>query len=190
MTILDAKLYKPREGGPTFPLKHRLTRLAWGIVWNGLGTWTPVPFHGWRRFLLNAFGARIDPTAKVYPHVRVWYPRNLAMARFSCLARDVNCYCMDTITLGEYALVSQGAHLCGGTHDVDDPDFPLIAKPISIGDNAWVAAEAFVGPGVTIGSNAVLGARAVTVKSLAEGMIYAGNPARPIRARSTAGSDG
>ncbi|UWU72837.1 hypothetical protein N2602_30970 [Bradyrhizobium sp. NC92] len=91
---------------------------------------------------------------------------------------------MDLISIEPFALVSQRAHLCAGTHDVDDPDFRLVTKPIHIGRNAWVAAEAFVGPGVTVPRNAVLGARAVAMKDLEEGKIYAGNPARLLRSRS------
>lgn len=183
MTPLDSKMSRSREGGASFPLSHRLFRLAWGIVWNSFGIWTPVPMFGWRRVLLLCFGARIDPTAKVYPGVRVWFPPNLQMGRFSCLGLDVTCYCMAPIRLGDFALVSQGAHLCGGTHDIDDPHFQLIARPISIGDNAWVAAEAFVGPGVSIGTGAVLGARSVCFRSIDPWKVHAGNPAKFIRAR-------
>ncbi|RYH07520.1 MAG: putative colanic acid biosynthesis acetyltransferase, partial [Alphaproteobacteria bacterium] len=70
-----------------------------------------------------------------------------------------------------------------GTHDVDDPLFQLRAYPIVIGPKAWVAAESFVGPGVTVGEGAVLGARGVTVKDLPEWTVSAGNPARRIRER-------
>lgn len=187
MTLLDAKQSNPREGGPSFSLKHRLLRLVWGIVWGLSGRWTPVPLHGWRRFLLRCFGAQIDRTAKVYPGVNVWYPPNLTMAPYACLASNVNCYCMDRIELGKYALVSQGAHLCAGSHDIDNPEFQLFTKPILIADNAWVAAEAFVGPGVTVGEYAVLGARAVTFKNLAAMTVYAGNPAKPLRQRRFSG---
>ncbi|WP_442869419.1 hypothetical protein [Bradyrhizobium sp. CCBAU 11430] len=94
---------------------------------------------------------------------------------------------MDTITIESFALVSQRAHLCAGSHDVDDVDFPLVTEPIRIGAHAWVAAEAFVGPGVTVHPHAVLGARAVTVKDLDEANIYVGNPAKFLRARTIHG---
>jgi putative colanic acid biosynthesis acetyltransferase WcaF len=169
-------------------MRHRLLRLAFELGWLVLARWTPVPMHGWRRLLLRCFGATIHSTAKVYPSVRVWYPPNLAMAEHSCLGPQVNCYCMDRIEIGPYALVSQGAYLCGGTHDVDDPHFQLITKPILIGRDAWVAAEAFVGPGVAVGDRAVLGARAVTVKNLDEDWIYVGNPAKSLRRRKLNGA--
>lgn len=183
MTILEASKTNPREGGATFSLRHRLFRLFWGLVWHSFGIWTPTPLHAWRRWLAAAFGAQLDSTAKIYPGVRIWYPPNLILEQFATLGPGVNCYTMATIRLEPYALVSQGAHLCAGTHDADDPNFQLRAHPIQIGRDAWVAAEAFVGPGVTIGERAVLGARAVAMRSLEAAWIYTGNPAEKLRQR-------
>jgi len=180
---LDATQSNPKQGGASFPLRHRLLRLAWSIVWGTLGKWTPAPFHGWRRFLIRLFGAKLHPTAKVYPGVSIWYPPNLTMGPYSCLAPGVYCYCMAEIRLEAYALVSQRAHLCAGTHDIDDPHFQLYVRPIHLGENAWVAAEAFVGPGRTIGDRAVLGARAVLFKDLPADAVAIGNPANIIRQR-------
>lgn len=92
---------------------------------------------------------------------------------------------MEKIVLAEYSLVSQGAHLCAGTHDISDPGFQLIARPIVIGFNSWIAAESFVGPGVVVGEAAVLGARAVTFKDLQPQTVYIGNPATELRKRSS-----
>jgi putative colanic acid biosynthesis acetyltransferase WcaF len=181
--ILDARLTNPREGGATFPFSHRIERFWWSLIWNALGIWTPAPFHAWRRLLAQLFGATIDKTAKIYPGVEIWYPRNLEMGPYSCLGPNVLCYSMDRIVLDAYALVSQRAHLCCGSHDVDSSVFQLFAKPIFIGREAWIAADAFVGPGVTVGDGAVLGACAVTMKDLDAWIIYIGNPARPLRRR-------
>ncbi|MFB2553212.1 LbetaH domain-containing protein [Ensifer soli] len=186
---LDAGRFRSREGGPSFPLRHRLLRLAWGLVWLGLARWTPVPCHGWRRLLLRAFGARIDATARIYPSARIWYPPNLVMRAHSCLAGRVDCYAMDRIELGRYATVSQGAVLCGGSHDIDSASFQLFTRPILIGDHAWIAAEAFVGPGVTVGAGAVLGARGVAFRDLEPATVYAGNPARRLRMRRLGAPD-
>ncbi len=183
MTPLDYSQTRPTEGGASYPLGHRLTRLVWQGAWLVLARWTPVPLFGWRNMIARLFGARLDKTARIYPSVRIWHPRNLEMAAHSALGPNVNCYCMAPVTLRSRALVSQGASLCAGTHDVDDPHFQLIVKPIVIGEKAWVAAEAFVGPGVTIDDGAVLGARGVAMKSIPAGMVYAGNPARLLRAR-------
>ena|ERR1700691_2750085 len=184
MNILDASITNPRGGGPSFSFGNRLYRFVWNLTWALLASWTPPFLHSWRRLILKLFGAKIHSTAVVYPSAQIWYPPNLSMAEHSCLGRRVTCYSMAKITIGAYAIVSQGAHLCAGTHDIDDPNFQLRVEPIIIGQNAWIAAEAFVGPGVTIGEGAVLGARGVAFKNLDPWTIYGGNPVRVIRKRS------
>ena len=177
-----------RVKGPTFPLSHRLFRMVWRVSWALLGAWTPPPLHGWRRRLVRLFGGRIAPTAQIYGSVRIWYPPNLEMGPYACLGPGVDCYCMAPIVLGPGALVSQRAYLCAGTHDIADPDFPLITRAIDIGADAWIAAEAFVGPGVTVGEGAVLGARGVAVRDLAPWTVYGGNPARALKVRKVTSS--
>jgi len=114
---------------------------------------------------------------------KIWYPPLLEMLDGALIAERVRCYNQAKIVIGEFALVSQGAHLCAGTHDIDDPYFQLVAKPIYIGAHAWIAAESFVGPGVTVNQYAVLGARACTFKDLNKNTVYIGNPALPLRLR-------
>ena len=167
---------------PIFGLRHRLTRFAWAICWTLLASWTQ-PLHGWRRFLLRAFGAKVGKGVYIAPSARIWFPGNLVLDDYAAIADNTDVYCMATITVGKYAVISKRAHVCTGTHDVDDPQFPLITAPITIEDYAWVAADAFVGPGVTVGKGAVLGTHGVTVRNLRPWTIYAGNPVREIRAR-------
>jgi putative colanic acid biosynthesis acetyltransferase WcaF len=184
MTPLDARLSHSLTGGPSFSLGNRFKRLIWGITWACLARWTPPPLHAWRRFLLNAFGARIASTARVYGTAVVWLPSNLTVGEYAAIGPRVICYCMAPIRIDDYAIVSQGSHLCAGTHDTEDPLFQLIARPITIEKHAWVAAEAFVGPGVTIGEGAVLGARAVAFRDIGAWEIHVGNPATKSRDRS------
>jgi len=180
---LDASRSNPREGGPSFPLRHRLLRASWNLAWALLASWTPPVMHPWRRALLRLFGAKVHPTAGIYGSALIWYPPNLTMGPHSYLGPKSNCYCMAPISIGAYALTSQGAQLCAGTHDIDDPNFQLKTRPIIIGDHAWIAAEAFVGPGVTVGEGAVLGARGCAFRDLEPWTVYAGNPARLLRRR-------
>lgn len=105
----------------------------------------------------------------------------------SALGRGVICYSMGHIHLGRRAVVSQRAHLCAGTHDYEDPGMQLITKPITIGERVWICTEAFIGPGVTIGDGAVIGARAVVTKDMPEWMVCAGNPCRPLKRRELRG---
>ncbi len=173
----------PFKGAPSFSLKHRLIRVLWGIIWALLASWTPAPMHRWRIFLLNLFGASVHSSAHIYGSVKIWYPPNLIMDEHACLAPRVNCYNMSTIHLGKNAIVSQDAVLCGGTHDFSDPLFQLITKPIFIYENSWVAADAFIGPGVTINEGAVVGARGVVFKDIQAWQVVAGNPAKFVKMR-------
>ena len=126
----------------------------------------------------------MDSHSDVRGSARVWLPSHLEMHERALIGPGLNVYCMAPIVVGAHAIVSQRAHLCAGSHDVDSPDFQLVARPIHIGERAWIAAEAFVGPGARIGEGAVLGARAVAFGELQPWTVYAGNPAKPIRRRS------
>ncbi|MBA4189044.1 MAG: putative colanic acid biosynthesis acetyltransferase [Planctomycetaceae bacterium] len=163
--------------------RNKLARAAWGVVWVMLFRPSPRPLHGWRRFLLRRFGATVGRGAHPYPLAWVWAPWNLEMGDHSCLADGVDCYSVALIRLGRSALVSQRTFLCGATHDYNHPEFPLVAKPITIADGVWVAAEAFIGPGVTVGEGAVVGARACVTKDVEPWTVVAGNPAIMIKRR-------
>jgi putative colanic acid biosynthesis acetyltransferase WcaF len=152
-------------------------------VWALLYRPTPRFLHPWRRLLLRLFGAGIGRAAHPYPRARIWAPWNLTMGPRSCLADGVDCYSVARITLGAGAIVSQYAYLCSATHDIDDPAFPLEIAPITIGPGAWVAAGAFIGPGVEMGAGAVAAACAVVIKDVPAGDVVGGNPARLLRRR-------
>lgn len=184
MDLLDARKSKPLDGGPSYSLGHRLFRALWIVTWALLAAWTPPAMHRWRVWLLNRFGAHVDASAHVYSSARVWFPPNLIMRERACLGPRVNCYCMAIIEIGEGAIVSQDSQLCAALHDIEDPDFQLLVKPIVIGNYAWVAADAFIGPGVTVGHSAVVGARTVLFRDAEPAGVYAGNPAQLIKRRA------
>lgn len=146
-------------------------------LWLLLASWTPPAARHWRRLLLRCFGAQMGRNSDVRGGARVWYPPNLVMEDDTLLAGRVNCYNMARITLRRGAIVSQGAYLCGGTHDFRDPHFTLIPREIEIGALAWVASEAFIGPGTMVPDGCVVGARAVVFGRLVPWGIYSGNPA-------------
>ena len=164
-------------------LKHRLTRMVWNAVQATLFAWSPRPLFRWRVMLLNLFGANLHPKARVYPKAKVWYPKNLTMGKNATLADHVICYSVEPITIGEGTTVSQYSYLCGATHNFDDPGFPLVPMPITIGRRVWIAADVFVSPGVTIGDGAVIGARSSVFRDAEPWHVHAGSPARKLRPR-------
>lgn len=168
---------------PSFSLGNRVRRGVWGLVYWLLFRPTPGAMRAWRAALLRAFGAKMGKGANVRPSARVWAPWNLEMADYSAVAEGVIVYNMAMIRIGRKATVSQYSHLCAGTHDYESPNFQLHAEPITIGDEAWVCADSFVGPGVTIGEGAVLGARSVATKDIPAWTVCAGNPCKPLKER-------
>ncbi|TDH24644.1 putative colanic acid biosynthesis acetyltransferase [Segetibacter sp. 3557_3] len=170
--------------GPSFSLKNRIARLAWNVTASIFFKWSPTPLHSWRSFLLRLFGAKVGKRVHVYPHAKIWAPWNLELANESGIANGVILYSQAKISIGERAVISQGVNLCAGTHDYSVPGFPLISKPIQVGKQAWIAAEAFVHPGVKIGEGCVIGARSVVSQDMPSWMVCVGFPCKPIKERN------
>lgn len=111
------------------------------------------------------------------------------MGQFSAMGDAVDCYTVSKITIGSKVAISQRAFLCTGTHDISDLRRPLVSKPIVIHDHAWVCAEVFIGPGLTVGEGAVIGARSAVFKNVEPWTVNGGNPAKFIRRRTIAGAE-
>lgn len=170
--------------GPSFSLGNRMLRALWGVAYLLLFRISPRPFHIWRVLILRLFGAQIGHGCHINPSVTIWAPWNLKIGNHSGIGDGVNLYCMDKIEIGDFVAISQGAVLCGGTHDYNSPNLQLVVKPISVGTHAWVCAEAFIHPGVTVPAGAVVGARSVVTKSLPlEWAVYTGNPCKQVALR-------
>lgn len=166
--------------------KYSRNELAARVLWaacHPLFRFSPRLLWGWRRTLLRLFGATIGRDVHIFPSVRITMPWNISIGDQSAVGDGAILYALGKITIGQRVTVSQGAHLCAGTHDYRDPTMPLLKLPITIEDDAWVCADAFVGPDVTIGKGAIAGARCVIVKDVEPSAIMVGNPARQIARR-------
>lgn len=160
--------------------------LAGRVMWaccRPLFRWSPRICWGWRRWLLRIFGATVGAEVQIHPRAEIFIPWNLEIGPWSSVGFDALLYNLAPLTIGTRVTISQRAHLCGGTHDFHDPTMPLVKAPIRIGDEAWICADAFVGPGVVVGDRAIVAARAVVVKNVDPSQIVAGNPARPLKQR-------
>jgi putative colanic acid biosynthesis acetyltransferase WcaF len=159
-----------------------IRRVFWTLV-QPLFRFSPRLCFGWRRFLLRCFGAKIGRKVHVYPSATIYFPWNFEAGNESAIGEHAFVYNLGRVTIGARATISHRAHLCAGTHDHMKVDFPLLRLPIIIGPDVWICADAFVGPGVTIGEGAVVGARAVAMKDVRPWRIVIGNPARESRKR-------
>ena len=178
-----ADAFRPLGRGPAFSPANKLERLAWRAAWLLLARFTPPPLAPWRRFLLRLFGASVGTGAKVYGSARIWLPRHLELGEGALVGPGAELYNQGRIVIGPFCVISQRAFLCASTHRVSDPDFALETRPITLGRGCWVAAEAFVGPGVTMGDGAVLAARGALFADAEPMAILRGNPAAPIGQR-------
>jgi putative colanic acid biosynthesis acetyltransferase WcaF len=179
----DQRAAKEQRAESPYSSREKVARVLWMLGGSLLFRCTFHNWYGLRASLLRLFGASIGPRARVRASVTVEQPWNLSIGENSSVGDRAILYCLGKVTIGRNVSVSQGAHLCAGTHDYRKPDMPLIRPPIAIEDDAWIAADAFVGPGVVVGRGAILGARGVAMKSLEGGWVYAGNPAVKVRPR-------
>jgi putative colanic acid biosynthesis acetyltransferase WcaF len=157
-------------------------RVAWSLA-SLLFRWSPRPLYAWRRWLLRLFGAKIGRQVQIYPSVRIQHPWLLDVGDYAALGEGARVYNLGQIKIGARATISQYAHLCAGSHDHASRDMRLLKAPIVVGEDAWICADAFVGPGVTIGNGAVVGARASAFKDVPPWTIVGGNPAKFIKKR-------
>jgi len=167
--------------------KYSAAEMLRRILWGGgqwFFRWSARPCFGWRRAVLRCFGASVGSHVHVYPSTRIYFPWNLTIGDWSAIGEDALVYNLGPVSIGSRVTISHRAHVCAGTHDYTKPDLPLQKAPIVIEDQAWICADAFVGPGVVVGEGAVVGARAVVVKDVEPWTVVAGNPARFIKKRT------
>jgi putative colanic acid biosynthesis acetyltransferase WcaF len=159
------------------------------VLWNSFSPffrYSPRLCWGFRRQMLRLFGAQVGKHANIYSSVRIMIPWNLEIGDWVTIGNGVLLYALGKISIGSDTTVSQGAHLCAGTHDYQSSRFTLIKSEISIGSKAWICADAFIGPDVVIQEGAVVAARAVVNKDASAWTVVGGNPAKEIKHRTMA----
>lgn len=179
-----------RASDPPYTRSEYYRKALWFLV---QATVFRVAPGRWRARLVRWFGGDIAPTAKLRRSVKIHHPWLLRVGEESSLGDNVHVYNLGPVEIGPHSAVSQNVHLCAGTHDWKLRHLPLERSSIVIGSGVWVCADAFIGPGVTVGHNSIVGARAVVMKDVPERSIVAGNPAvvvrdRPMTPRDEAGS--
>jgi len=147
----------------------------WRLAWRRIRVLRPA--------LLRLFGGRVAWRTQLPGSLRIYFPWQLSMGSGTSVGPGVTFYNLADLTIGSRVVISQNAYLCGGTHDYTRPTYPLLRKSLTIEDDVWIGAFAFLCPGVRIGQGAVVGACAVVTKDVAPWTVVAGNPARVVRQR-------
>jgi len=161
--------------------KEKVLRIAWAVVSPLFFRCSPRPFYGWRNFLLRLFGAKIGLRVQIFPSASITFPWLLEVGDRSVISWGVIVYNLGKITVGSDTVISQYTHLCGCTHDYASVNFKLIRSGLSIGSNVWIAADAFIGPGVSISDGVVVAARSVVISNVPSLTIVGGHPAIQIK---------
>lgn len=176
--------FPPGTVGGWFSRKEKAGRALWVLVESTVFRFSPKRADGFRAWLLRRFGATIHGRPQVLRRtVRIEVPWNLELGDGVQIGDHARLYSLGRIRIGAHSVVSQHAHLCAGTHDYTDTDFPLRRVPITIGQWCWVATDVYVAPGVTIADGVVVGARSNVVKDLPAWTVCVGSPAKPVRGR-------
>jgi putative colanic acid biosynthesis acetyltransferase WcaF len=166
-----------------WPASQRVLRMLWEFCWVVFCAWTPKPLNEWRLFWLRVFDAKIHGNPFVHQRARILIPWNLTLHDRACLGDRTNAYTLGEIEIGPRATIAQEAYLSTGSHDFSQAGMPLVSAKITIGEDAFVGARAFVLPGVTIGARSVIGACSVVTHDVPENVIAAGNPCKVLRPR-------
>lgn len=181
--MLTKSVSQMRPESSPWSKRDKVKRAVWMLIGKPLFRLSFHNWYGFRAMLLRLFGARVGKGVRMRPSVHVEIPWHLTIADGVTVGDYAILYSLGHITIGAHTIISQYAHLCAGTHDYTDHRFLLLRPPVTIAEDVWIGADAFVGPNVHVGRQAVLGARSSTYKSLDAGMVYVGNPAKPIKER-------
>lgn len=155
----------------------------WWLIQSSLFRWSPQFAYSFRSALLRLFGAEIGTGTVIRPTVTVTYPWKVKICDHAWIGDDVVLYSLGDIQIGANSVISQRSYLCAADHDYTRTDFPIRARPINVGDQVWVAANVFIGPGVKIGDCAVIGASSTVLSDMPAAMVCVGYPCKPIKKR-------
>jgi putative colanic acid biosynthesis acetyltransferase WcaF len=160
-----------------------VARLLWHFLGAPLVSSRLLPISALKAHVLRLFGAKVGRGCYFKPGIRVKFPWYLSIGDHCWIGEDawIDNLCM--VTIGSHVCISQGAYLCTGNHDWTTRNMKLFRRPIFLLNGCWVGARATVCPGVTLESNAILSAGAVTARNIPANEIWAGNPASLVRNR-------
>ena len=160
-------------------------RMVWIVVNSTIFRLLPgIFFASVRNSLIRFFGGHVPKRCNIYHSATIFAPWNLSIGSFSTIGPGVIVYNKAPVVIGSNVTISQRTHICTSSHDINCPSMTLVSRPIYIGDGAWVAAECFIGPGVSVGEGAVASARACVFENVAAWDVVRGNPASEIGKRS------
>lgn len=180
---MDEKTIWLNKSSSPYTFTEKIKMQSWWIVERIFFRLSFHKFRNWRNFLLKLFGAKIGKGVGIHPKARIWFPWNLEIGNNTGIGFDVLIYNLDKVILGDFVTISQRTHINTGSHDLNDPDFKLITRPVKIGSGVFIGADTYISLGVHIGEMSVIGARSVVTKDMPCDTICFGHPCIPVKPR-------
>lgn len=143
-----------------------------------------IPAWRVRRVLLGLLRMKTGKGTYINRHCYFMDPNRLVVGHYSHVNRLCTLDARGGLFIGNSVSVSHGVMLMTGSHDVNASNFPVVYKPITIEDYAWIGCGAIVLQDVRIGKGAVVAAGAVVTKDVPPYTIVGGVPAEIIGKRS------
>ena len=137
---------------------------------------------GFRLFLYRRIGMKVGNGCVIRRGVYLGSPNELELGNGSFIGR-ANLYCTGGVKIGRNVNISDGVVIITAKHDINSPAFEAKYEPIRIDDWAWIATNAIVLAGVTVGEGAVVAAGAVVTKDVPPYSVVGGTPAKIIGER-------
>ncbi len=165
-----------------FEMPHELQKKAKKLCWEYNQS---SPDDGARRSeILHELLGTCQPHTFIQPSFQCDYGFNIHV--HGVMIMNHNCVILDTspVHIGHGAFIGPGTVLaCSGHSLLAEERMEGIgtSAPITLGDHVWLGANVTVLKGVTIGRDTVVAAGSVVTKSLPEGVLAAGVPAKVIR---------
>lgn len=158
-----------------------------GFLWWGVGY---IPIHHVRRFFYRLFGMEIGQGSTLHMMGRIYDPRFISIGKdtiigekFTLDGRRQLPNSQGGLTIGDHVDIASEVMIWTSQHDIRDPKFGAVEKPVHIQDYVFIGPRAIILPGITIGRGAVIAAGAVVTKDVAPLSIVAGVPAKEIGKR-------
>lgn len=142
------------------------------------------PSHSIRKFFYSLAGIKIGRGSTIHMWANFYYPKNIIIGKDTVIGDHCFLDGREKIMIGNHVSIASQVLIYNSQHDIDDPAFKAIEKPVSIADYAFIGPRAIILPGVKIGQGAVVGAGAVVASDIPEGVLAAGVPAKVIRKRN------
>ena len=132
---------------------------------------------------------KIQPFPFIFPGVFLQHSYGIEAGRNLNMNRGVHIYGRGGIKFGDYVLIGPNVVITSSQHRYDIKGVPILfqgheTKPVAIGNDVWIGANAVILPGVTVGDGTIIGAGAIVTSDTDPYSIIGGVPARKIGERT------